>query len=92
MLTPVLAKSFTRDLKRVVRRGRDPHKIAKVIDLLCAQKPLPPSLRDHALKGKWIGHRDCHVEPDLVMVYRIVQDRLLLICVHLGSHADLFGT
>lgn len=91
MLTPILQRSFIRDFQRVLKRGKSRAKIERAIELLCAQKPLPPALRDHALKGKWTGFRDCHVEPDLVLVYRIVRDRLELVCVHLGSHADLFG-
>ena len=91
MLTPVFKKSFVRDYKLALKRGKSRAKIEHVIDLLCTRAPLPAALRDHALKGKWAGLRDCHVEPDLVLVYRIVRDRLELVCVHLGSHADLFG-
>lgn len=91
MLSPVYTSAFARDLKRAVKRGKDPRKIAAVIDLLCAQKPLPPALKDHPLKGEFAGFRDCHVEPDLVLIYRIVADQLQLICAHLGSHGDLFG-
>ena len=91
MLTPVLANTFVRDLKLAVRRGKDSAKVAKVIDLLCEQKPLPPALRDHPLKGNFAGFRDCHVEPDLLLIYRIVENRLELVCLRLGTHADLFG-
>ena len=91
MLTPVFHKSFVRDYKLALKRGKSRAKIEHAIDLLCEQKPLPPAFRDHALKGKWAGFRDCHIEPDLVLVYRIVRDQLQLICVHLGTHSDLFG-
>ena len=91
MLSPIYSTSFKRDFKRAVKRGKDPEKIKQVVRLLCAQTPLPPALRDHPLKGDYIGYRDCHVEPDLVLIYRIVQDRLQLICLRLGSHGDLFG-
>ncbi len=90
MLKPLYKPTFKRDFKRAIRRGKDPAKIQEVVKLLCSEAPLPAALRDHALKGKWTGFRDCHVEPDLVLVYRIVRDQLQLICVHLGSHADLF--
>ena len=46
---------------------------------------------DHPLKGKLAGLRDCHVEPDLILLYRVVHDQLQLICVRIGTHADLFG-
>lgn len=91
MLQRIFTKQFSRDLKLVVRRGKSLEKITSVIDLLCAQTPLPPSFNDHPLKGKLAGCRDCHVEPDLVLIYRIVQDQLQLVCIRLGTHADLFG-
>ena len=83
MLTRVFKKQFSRDLKLAVRRGKDLAKITRVIDLLCAQEPLPPTLRDHALSGDYAGYRDCHVESDLVLIYRIVDDQLQLICARL---------
>lgn len=90
MLTPIYKSTFKRDFKRAIRRGKDPERIKSVVRLLCAQEPLPPALRDHALTGDYAGYRDCHVEPDLVLIYRIVEDQLQLICVRLGSHSDLF--
>ncbi len=90
MLTPVYRSSFKKDFKRALRQGKDPAKIQNVVKLLCARKPLPPALHDHALSGDYAGYRDCHVEPDLVLIYRIVQNELQLICVRLGSHSDLY--
>ena len=91
MLNRIFTRQFSRDLKLAVRRGKDLGTITKVIDLLCTQEPLPPNLRDHALSGDYAGYRDCHVEPDLVLIYRIVEDQLQLICFRLGTHSDLFG-
>ena len=91
MLRRVFKRQFARDLKLAVRRGKDLRKITAVIDLLCAQQPLPPALRDHPLKGEYVGYRDCHVEPDLVLIYSIDNGQLELICLRLGTHADLFG-
>ena len=90
MLAPVYTNAFEKDLKQAVRRGKNLEKIKSVIRLLCAQQPLPAALRDHPLKGKYVGFRDCHVETDLVLIYRIVQDQLQLICARLGTHSDLF--
>ena len=90
MLNRIFTRQFSRDLKLAVRRGKDLEKITKVIDLLCAQEPLPPTLHDHALSGDYAGYRDCHVESDLVLIYRIVEDQLQLICARLGTHSDLF--
>jgi mRNA interferase YafQ len=92
MLTPIYATPFKRDVRRAVRRGKDLKKIMGVVKLLCDRTPLPASLRDHALKGDYTGFRDCHVEPDLVLIYRIVEDRLELICARIGTHSDLFGS
>ena len=91
MLTPIYKSTFKKDFKRAVRRGKDPEKIKAVVRLLCAQEPLPPNLRDHALSGDYAGYRDCHVEPDLVLIYRIENGQLQLVCVRIGSHSDLFG-
>ena len=90
MLDVVFKKQSARDLKLAVKRGKSLEKINAVIDLLCAQQPLPQSLRDQALSGNYSGYRDCHIEPDLVLIYRIVQNQLQLVCVRLGSHSDLF--
>ncbi|MBQ3342348.1 MAG: type II toxin-antitoxin system YafQ family toxin [Kiritimatiellae bacterium] len=90
MLTPIYKSTFKRDFKRAIRRGKDPEKIKAVVRLLCAQQPLPPTLHDHALSGDYAGYRDCHVESDLVLIYRIVENQLQLICVRLGTHSDLF--
>ena len=90
MLLPVYTSAFARDLKRAIKRGKDPQKITAVIQLLCEQAPLPPTLKDHPLKGSYTGFRDCHIEPDLILIYRIEANQLQLICAHLGSHSDLF--
>lgn len=90
MLTPIYATSFKRDVRRAVKRGKDLKKIMGVVKLLCARQPLSASLRDHALKGDYTGFRDCHVEPDLLLIYKIVGNQLQLICARLGTHSDLF--
>ena len=92
MLRPVYTSTFKKDFKRVVKRGKDPAKIQNVVKLLCSRQSLPASLFDHPLKGDYAGFRDCHVEPDLVLIYRIVDDCLELICARLGTHSDLFGS
>lgn len=62
--------------------------LPEVIEQLAADTPLAPALRDHALSGNWSGFRDCHVRPDLVLIYQKTEDTLRLI--RLGSHAELF--
>ena len=83
---------FRRDYKRVAAspRHRD---LAEVLpplfDLLAADEPLPAKHRDHDLTGNWSDHRECHVKPDLLLIYRRQGDDLLQL-VRLGSHSDLF--
>ena len=81
-------KQFKKDVKRMRKRGKDLEKIKTVIDLLVAGEPLPPKNRDHKLGGNWIGRRDCHIEPDWILIYKLSEDELLL--ERTGTHSDLF--
>jgi mRNA interferase YafQ len=79
---------FKKDIKRAQKRGKDLAKLKTVIDLLLAEKPLPPKNRDHQLGGTWGGHRDCHIEPDWILIYKILDDEIRL--ERTGTHSDLF--
>ena len=81
-------KQFKKDVKRMRKRGKDLEKIKTVIDLLVAEEPLPAKNRDHKLGGNWIGRRDCHIEPDWILIYKLSEDELLL--ERTGTHSDLF--
>ncbi len=81
-------KQFKKDVKRMRKRGKDLEKVKAVIDLLFAEEPLPPKNRDHKLGGNWIGRRDCHIEPDWILIYKLTEDELLL--ERTGTHSDLF--
>jgi mRNA interferase YafQ len=90
---PLTAKPttrFKRDLKRQVKRGLVPEKLYAVITVLCTRRSLPGSLRDHALAGDWQGWRDCHVEPDWILIYRVDEEAGELILGRTGTHSDLF--
>ncbi len=82
---------FKRDLKR---ESKGQHRnvlqadFVAIIATLAADKPLEPRYRDHALSGDWKNHRDCHVKPDLVLIY-CKPDEETLQLVRLGSHAEL---
>jgi mRNA interferase YafQ len=80
---------FLRDIKRIKKRGLDLSKLRHVVTLLSEKQPLPIRYRDHALTGNWIGHRDCHIQPDWVLIYQIDDDDLIL--ERTGTHSDLFG-
>ena len=81
-------KQFKKDVKRMRKRGKDLEKVKAVIDLLVAEEPLPPKNRDHKLGGNWIGRRDCHIEPDWILIYKLTEDELLL--ERTGTHSDIF--
>ena len=81
-------KQFKKDVNRMRKRGKDLEKVKAVIELLVAGEPLPPKNRDHKLGGKWIGRRDCHIEPDWILIYKLTDDELLL--ERTGTHSDLF--
>ncbi len=78
---------FQRDLKRLEKQGKDMDKLHAVIRALRTRQHLPPRNRDHALKGKWKGFRNCHIEPDWILIYELSPDRLKL--DRRGSHSDL---
>jgi mRNA interferase YafQ len=86
------ATAFKRDYRRAkaISRYRDlDERLVAVLELLINDRPLPPRNRDHALSGNWLGYRDCHLWPDLLMIYaKPSPDSLRL--VRLGSHSDLF--
>jgi mRNA interferase YafQ len=81
-------KSFRKDLKRVRKRGKDIEKLKVAVQILALGGLLPASYRDHALTGNYKGFRECHIEPDWLLIYRLGHDALIL--VRTGSHADLF--
>jgi mRNA interferase YafQ len=79
---------FKRDVKLAKKRGKDTAKLRDLILLLADGTPLPPSYRDHPLGGDWNYHRDSHIEPDWLLLYRVDGNDLHL--VRTGTHADLF--
>ena len=92
MLKPEFSGQFKKDYKLALKRGCNPKKLEHVITLLCQEKQLPASYRDHALVNSrnYKNVRECHIQPDWLLVYRIVQDRLVLQLLRTGTHSDLF--
>ena len=88
MRYPILGAKFRRDVKLAQRRGKDMSKLRVLILLLIDGNPLPPRYKDHPLSGDWEHHRDCHIEPDWLLLYKIDGNDLYL--VRTGSHSDLF--
>jgi mRNA interferase YafQ len=79
---------FKKDAKRQQKRGKDLDKLLGVVDFLVSGKELPASLRDHTLTGNWKGWRDCHIEPDWLLIYKMSPEELVL--GRTGTHSDLF--
>ena len=86
-----LSTKFKKHLKLVTKRNKDNARmIREVVNALQHGEKLPERYRDHALKGDWEGHRECHIKPDLLLIYRIFEDVLILELIDTGSHSDLF--
>jgi len=81
---------FQKDLKRVEKRGCNLDLLRDAIKLLAKGDPLPQKYQDHALAGDFAGCRECHIQPDWLLVYEIAESDLFLYLTRTGTHADLF--
>lgn len=88
MYQRVPQKQFKKDVKKIQKRGKDTEKLKILLKLLIEGNILPPEYKDHALLGNYNGCRDCHIEPDWLLIYRYEGMNLHLI--RTGSHSDLF--
>lgn len=82
---------FRKDYKLAMKRGLKIELLERVIMLLASGEALPEKNKDHALTGNWVGHRECHILPDWILVYRVEDDVLVLTLTRTGTHSDLFG-
>lgn len=90
MLEVRFKKSFVKDSRIQEKRGKNLKKLRDVVKMLQENKPLPPKYKDYPLVGNWIGHRECHIEPDWLLVYKIEKNELILVLCHTGTHSDIF--
>ncbi|MGO8680455.1 MAG: type II toxin-antitoxin system YafQ family toxin [Limisphaerales bacterium] len=81
---------FKKDVKLAGRRGRDLAKLKAAIDLLIDGEVLPPQCKDHPLRGNFAGSRDCHIEPDWVLIYTLTENNSHVRFERTGTHSDLF--
>lgn len=88
MLTTVYTRQFEKDVKRMRRRGKNLDKIKIIIRSLIAEDNLDPIHRDHKLIGNWQGRRECHIESDWLLIYKIDEERVIF--ERTGTHSDLF--
>lgn len=89
--TVKLTTQFKKDYKLAMKRGLDIRLLESVIADLAMGTPLSEQYRDHALTGNWAGYRECHVQPNWLLIYRVDGDVLVLTLSRTGSHSDLFG-
>jgi mRNA interferase YafQ len=84
-----ITAQFRKDYKRAKKRGLKMEALAEVVIMLANGEALPATNRDHNLSGNWIGHRECHILPDWLLIYRIEDDVLVLTLARTGTHSDL---
>lgn len=90
MLEIVPSNQFKKDLRLAKKRGYQMERLRDVVTMLASGKKLDEKYRDHGLAGNYSGFRECHVEPEWLLVYRINQDALALFLFRTGTHSDLF--
>lgn len=90
MLEIAYTTQFKKDYERARKQGRDMAKLAAALRALCRGEELPSEMRDPELVGGYKGHRECHLTPGWLLIYRVDGGRLTLTATRLGSHSDLF--
>ncbi|MEL7068728.1 MAG: type II toxin-antitoxin system YafQ family toxin [Cyanobacteria bacterium J06581_3] len=88
MLNPTYNRQFEKDLKKMIKRGKSGDKIRPVIQKLVQEEPLEPRYRDHKLVGNYKGRRECHIEPDWLLIYKVTAEEIVF--ERTGTHSDLF--
>ena len=88
MRRPSYTRQFERDLQRMLKRGKDADKLKLVVATIVDEEPLAERYRDHALVGNYRGRRECHVEPDWLLIYKLLENEIIF--ERTGSHSDLF--
>ena len=90
MLRIVPSNKFKKDLKLAVKRGYDIKLLENVVNRLANEEPLDSKYKDHTLSGDYSGFRECHITPDWLLVYQVINDELVLFLSRTGTHSDLF--
>lgn len=81
--------AFSKDLKKVKKRGYNLSLLKNVVDKLQNGEPLEIKNKDHLLTGNWKGFRECHIQSDWLLVYKVYEDKLVLVLIRTGTHSDL---
>lgn len=90
MLNIRYSDKFKKDYKTILKRGYNPLLLQEVLEFLANEQHLPDKYKDHALSGNYQGHRECHITPDWLLIYKIENDILTLSLTRTGTHNDLF--
>lgn len=88
MLTPIYTRQFEKDVKRVRKRGKNLEKLKVIVRILLKGKKLDPLHREHNLVGNYKGRRECHIEANWLLIYKIEPERIIF--ERTGTHSDLF--
>lgn len=83
-------KRFKKDLRQAKKQGKDIEKLFDIIERIAKDETLDERYRDHSLTGNYKGTRECHIEPDFLLIYEKIEEFLILSLVRTGSHPDLF--
>lgn len=90
MLKVEYITQFKRDLKLSNKRKKNMGALQKIMKKIENEETLSPRFRDHPLTGNWKTHRELHVEPDWLLIYKLIPDEKVVIFVRTGTHSDLF--
>lgn len=86
----VITNKCKKDIKKAKQQGKNLNLLFEVVDLLSEGKTLEPKYKDHKLSGKYIGKRECHIEPDFILIYEIRIKEIVLYLARVGTHSELF--
>ena len=90
MLKISFTNQYLKDLELMKRRNLPKSELDAVVKLLSEEQPLPHRHKDHALKGRYVGYRECHIRPDWLLMYKKDKQFLMLVLIRTGTHSDLF--
>lgn len=87
------SNEFKKSLKKLTKQGKNIDKLLKVVDMLSTKQPLDSKYKDHALYNdkRFKGCRDCHIEPDWILIYKYLENEIVLLLVNTGSHSEVLS-
>ncbi len=85
-------KNYKKSLNKIIHSGKiQIEEVDKVVEYISLGRKLPEKHKDHSLKGEWKGYRECHIRPDVLLIYQKQEDKLILLLINIGSHSELFS-